>query len=57
MLKAYEEQVGLVKLQQLPEDNSIQMKTSQKSCVSERRLAVSEALLEQVSTYVKRGMM
>ena len=43
MLKAYEEQVGPVKLQQLPADNSIQME--------------DKSLLDQVSIYVKRGMM
>ena len=33
------------------------LKTNQKFCMRERRLAYSGALLDQVSTYAKRGMM
>ena len=56
MLKAYEDQIGLVKLQQLPADDSIQMEDKSEVCRSKRRLAFSEAILGQVSTYVKRGI-
>ena len=31
MLKGFEEQIGKIKLQQLPSDNSVQMMTSQRS--------------------------
>ena len=37
MLKAYEEQIGEIKLQQLPSENSIQMEDSQKFGTSKRR--------------------
>ena len=48
MLRAYEEQIGKIKFQQ--------WQTNQKSHMNQKRLAFSEALLDQVSTYVKRGM-
>ena len=61
MLKAHEEQIGKIKLQQLPSDSSIQMETNQKSCMRKRSLALSEALLDQVyyppMSRDKRGMM
>ena len=55
-LKAYEEQIWLIKLQQVPSDNSIQME-DRSEVLSNRRWAFSEVLWGQVPTYVKRGMM
>ena len=49
MLKAYEEQIGWVKLQQLPADNSTQMEDKSEVLHKPNKMAFSEALFKSYS--------